>query len=450
MASSISQTLGAQQSRLLHGLPALEHFTSERRSANLSAGRPFQLRVNSELRRSIKSDGGVEQRPWGWNRRSARPKRGESCRTISVDREEFALHGVQPMTLADVGVAFAQEKVARLMEEIATYQVTVPRKVQRMKEVLRKELTDEEVPFHMKVHQFQAVFWRFLRPHTIRGMLIGASAVVVRALLENTELVNLALLPKAFRGILALVCGNAYIVGINQIYDVQSDRINKPFLPIAANELSIPAAWGLVSAFAAMGVGLVATNFGPAITALYVLGLFLGGIYSFPPLHLKKFPVPAFLIIATVRGFLLNFGVYHATVAALSLPFKFSPAIIFITGFVTVFAIVIAITKDLADVEGDRRFGQRTFASRLGVRNTAFLGSGLLLANYIGAIAATIYVPGAFNQNLMVLAHACLGLALIYQTWLLESAEYSREGVAAFYRAIWNLFYTEYALLPFI
>jgi len=35
----------------------------------------------------------------------------------------------------------------------------------------------------------------------------------------------------------------------------------------------------------------------------------------------QRFPLPAFLIIATVRGFLLNFGVYHATRAALGLPF---------------------------------------------------------------------------------------------------------------------------------
>ncbi len=35
-------------------------------------------------------------------------------------------------------------------------------------------------------------------------------------------------------GVLALVCGNGYIVGINQIYDVDIDTVNKPFLPIAA------------------------------------------------------------------------------------------------------------------------------------------------------------------------------------------------------------------------
>ena len=44
-------------------------------------------------------------------------------------------------------------------------------------------------------------------------------------------------------------------------------------------------------------------------------------------MQLKRFAVSAFLIIATVRGFLLNFGVFSATRAALGLPFKWSPSI---------------------------------------------------------------------------------------------------------------------------
>lgn len=61
---------------------------------------------------------------------------------------------------------------------------------------------------------------------------------------------------------------------------------------------------------------------------LYAFGLLLGTVYSVPPLRLKRFAVPAFMIIATVRGFLLNFGVFHATRAALQLPFEWNPAIL--------------------------------------------------------------------------------------------------------------------------
>lgn len=54
--------------------------------------------------------------------------------------------------------------------------------------------------------------------------LIFLSALVARALLENPDFVKWALLPKALRGLLALLCGNGYIVGINQIYDTEIDK----------------------------------------------------------------------------------------------------------------------------------------------------------------------------------------------------------------------------------
>lgn len=113
------------------------------------------------------------------------------------------------------------------------------------------------------------------------------------------------------------------------------------------------------AALAAGGVAITATNFEPLITALYSFGLFLGTVYSVPPLRLKQNAVAAFMIIACVRGFLLNFGVYHATRSAIGFAFAWAPSILFITCFVTLFAVVIAVTKDLPDIKGDREYGVR-------------------------------------------------------------------------------------------
>ncbi|CAI5491822.1 unnamed protein product [Closterium sp. Naga37s-1] len=332
-----------------------------------------------------------------------------------------------------------------------------------------------------RVVAFQRAFWKFLRPHTIRGTVLGTSAVVARALLESPQAIDWGLMPRALRGLLALLCGNGYIVGINQIYDTDIDRVNKPFLPVAAGELSPTLAALLCLLLSAGGLAIVALNFGRLITGLYALGLLLGTVYSVPPLRLKQYPLPAFLIIATVRGFLLNFGVYYATRAALGLPFAWSPSIVFITCFVTLFATVIAITKDLPDIEGDRQFKIETFATRLGVRNIAFLGSGLLLANYCGAVAAALLLPHAFRQAVMIPAHLLLAAALVYQfqhllfsqpsslLTLLQSLHslvfnrtplfvplslpnvtHLQDAIACFYQFIWNLFYLEYCLLPII
>ncbi|XP_022872003.1 homogentisate solanesyltransferase, chloroplastic isoform X2 [Olea europaea var. sylvestris] len=274
-------------------------------------------------------------------------------------------------------------------------------------------------PLLNKVSQFKDAFWRFLRPHTIRGTALGSVSLVTRALVENPNLIRWPLFLKAFSGLLALICGNGYIVGINQIYDVGIDKVNKPYLPIAAGDLSERSAWFMVLLLAVVGLLIVGMNFGPFITGLYCLGLFLGTIYSVPPFRMKRYPVIAFLIIATVRGFLLNYGVYYATRAALGLSFEW-------------------------------RFQISTLATKLGVRNIAFLGSGLLLINYIGSILVAIYMPQAFKRSLMVAAHLILAVSLTFQTWLLERANFTKDAISSFYRFIWNLFYAEYIIFPFI
>lgn len=85
-----------------------------------------------------------------------------------------------------------------------------------------------------------------------------------------------------------------------------------------------------------------------------MLGWLLGGVYSVPPIRTKRNPIAAGLTIATVRGFLLNFGVYYAVKDAIGAPFDWSPKVSFIARFMTAFATVIAVTKDLPDVEGDK------------------------------------------------------------------------------------------------
>lgn len=301
-----------------------------------------------------------------------------------------------------------------------------------------------------KLTALGAAIWKFVRPHTIRGTLLGTTAIVTKILMTNPEMITLSLVPRALLGLLALLMGNGYIVGINQIYDVDIDKVNKPFLPVASGELSVFAAWAFCAVTALGGAAIVSTNFGALITQLYCFGLFLGTIYSVPPLRLKQYALPAFLIIATVRGFLLNFGVYHATRAAIGLPFVWSPAITFITIFVTTFATVIAITKDLPDIEGDLKYKIQTFSTRLGVKKVSYIGSGLLLANYAFAIGLSVQNPTWFNQPLMIGVHALYALFLIVKTRALEKAEFTRGAIQQYYRDIWALFYSEYLLFPWI
>ncbi|CAM9191287.1 unnamed protein product [Ectocarpus sp. 4 AP-2014] len=66
--------------------------------------------------------------------------------------------------------------------------------------------------------------YRFTRPHTIKGTILASVTGVARALIESPNAISLDLVPKAVLGLLSLLLGNAFIVGINQIYDVDIDK----------------------------------------------------------------------------------------------------------------------------------------------------------------------------------------------------------------------------------
>eukprot|EP00640_Fibrocapsa_japonica_P002183 CAMPEP_0113935668 /NCGR_PEP_ID=MMETSP1339-20121228/2779_1 /TAXON_ID=94617 /ORGANISM="Fibrocapsa japonica" /LENGTH=343 /DNA_ID=CAMNT_0000937901 /DNA_START=193 /DNA_END=1224 /DNA_ORIENTATION=- /assembly_acc=CAM_ASM_000762 len=291
--------------------------------------------------------------------------------------------------------------------------------------------------------------YKFTRPHTIRGTILASCTGVARALIEHPTQISLNLVPRAVLGLVALLMGNAYIVGINQIFDVDVDKVNKPFLPIAAGELTKKQAWMLVAGCGLLGPLIAALNFGGLILGLYLFGLVIGTLYSVPPFQTKRFPIIAGLTIACVRGFLLNFGVYYAVKQALNIPFQWNASVIFLARFMTVFAGVIAITKDLPDVEGDRKYNINTLTVRKGVPAVAKLATGVLLANYISAIVNGIVAPAQqFNKVVMVSGHALFSVWLIKLYKDLNAS--STTSVKKFYKGIWDLFYAEYCLYPFI
>jgi len=45
---------------------------------------------------------------------------------------------------------------------------------------------------------------------------------------------------------------NVYIVGFNQIYDIDIDKVNKPYLPLASGEFSLTTGITLVTICAAL------------------------------------------------------------------------------------------------------------------------------------------------------------------------------------------------------
>jgi len=103
--------------------------------------------------------------------------------------------------------------------------------------------------------------YKFTRPHTIRGTVLASIAGTTRALVDTPGALANAnwgyMLPRAVIGMVALLLGNAFIVGINQIFDADIDKLNKPFLPVASGEMSGKAAWVAVGLSGVIGPAIV-------------------------------------------------------------------------------------------------------------------------------------------------------------------------------------------------
>jgi len=295
--------------------------------------------------------------------------------------------------------------------------------------------------------------YKFTRPHTIRGTILASVAGTTRALIDTPGAIANAqwatMLPRAIIGMIALLLGNAFIVGINQIYDEDIDKLNKPFLPVASGEMSKRFAWVTVAGAGIIGPILVYQFFPFMLFKLYMLGWTLGCVYSVPPIRTKRNPFAAGLTIATVRGFLLNFGIYYAVKDAVGSAFSWSPKVSFIARFMTMFATVIAVTKDLPDIEGDRAYNIDTFATKVGVPNIAKGATVCLLLNYVHAIGTGVLsTAGTFNKIPMIGGHIALALMLLNHFRSLTPT--SIPSVKTYYKHIWDLFYLEYVLYTLI
>jgi homogentisate phytyltransferase / homogentisate geranylgeranyltransferase len=282
-----------------------------------------------------------------------------------------------------------------------------------------------------------AVLWRFSRPHTLLGTFISAACLYLIAVAElpGSGLDHLFWVMVAGAGV------NVAIVGVNQITDIEIDRINKPHLPLAAGELSREAAWRIVAVSALVPIVLALIQ-GPLELGAVTAALAVGAAYSLPPLRLKRFPVVASLCISGVRAIAVNLGMYGHFALAFGGSLTIPPAVWALTAFVLPFSFAIAVLKDVPDIEGDRRFRVATFTVRLGPRRASQLGLAALVAAYAGMIVLGPVLVDDADGLVLAMGHA-VALALLLVWWRrADPADFT-----AFYMRVWALFFAEYALV---
>lgn len=212
------------------------------------------------------------------------------------------------------------------------------------------------------------LYWEFARPFTLIAPALGMLSGGVTALGAGHPLALGALLfVKIGLGTLMAAALNAASNGINQIYDLAIDRVNKPRRPIPSGRMSMREAWwvtGVLYALASVLGALVNWQtfaFGSAAAVLTM-------IYSVPPLRTKRFGALANITIAIPRGLLLKVAGWSTVRSAFQGLEPWYIGLIF-GGFL----LGATTTKDFADMKGDAADGCNTLPVRFGPRRAAWM-----------------------------------------------------------------------------
>jgi chlorophyll synthase len=233
----------------------------------------------------------------------------------------------------------------------------------------------------------------------IRPPLLCASSTfffigAVSARLVSGRAFSFALMPEALPNFLIYVLGIAVAFIVNQVFDVESDTINRKAYLLPSGIVSRRAAAALLVAICA-ALLIISALAGASVRYLIWVGLVLGLAYSMPPLRLKARPVLD--LVANVAGFAvvgfalgwLVYEPYRPEMWSHMLPYALAMSGIF-------------LNTCIPDEEGDRSVGDRTSCVALGKDTVAgaalvFLGlsglTGVLAGETLCVLAVAASLP---------------------------------------------------------
>jgi homogentisate phytyltransferase/homogentisate geranylgeranyltransferase len=238
--------------------------------------------------------------------------------------------------------------------------------------------------------------------------------------------------------------GNIFIVGINQLVDVEIDKINGKNFPIATGDLSWELGRDIVGFSLISGITMAYLQsmlWGHVVACMCMIGF----VYSVPPIRLKRFAIPAALCIVLARGVLGTVGGALAYAEAMGKPlddFALKHLKIFTTVMV-VFTCVIAIMKDVPDVEGDMKENVVSLSVIFGPSRVSDICFGLVSGVYAWIIWLGIsqgVIPVAFTHlfGLIWLWGRSVSSGPNDYGWI------RRVAIHNYLNVIWPLFYYEF------
>jgi bacteriochlorophyll c synthase len=193
--------------------------------------------------------------------------------------------------------------------------------------------------------------------------------------------------------------GTGFSQSVNDYYDLELDRVNEPTRPIPSGRLSEKEAiwnWSIVLVVAVALSTMLGIHIGGHRGIVFVgcllAGLFVGYIYSAPPLKLKK----NILLSAPAVGLSYGFITYLSANALFS---EIRPEVLGLAGMNFFMAVALIIMNDFKSTEGDAKGGMKSLTVMIGTKNT------FLVAFIIIDLVFAVFVLLAWNWGFTVLSY---------------------------------------------
>ena len=264
----------------------------------------------------------------------------------------------------------------------------------------------------MKHPSRAAVLLELSRPFTLVAPALGfASGAVTAAGALPRAAWSPELLWYPLAGCVMAAVLNAASNALNQICDLEVDRINKPRRPLPSARLGIRDAWifsGTGYAVALLLAWFVSPGGRHECFWLVAAAAACTVAYSVPPVRTKRLGIWANVTIAIPRGVLLKVAGWSSvkTVAGIE-PW-------FIGMIFGLFLLGASTTKDFADVEGDARGGCLTLPVLYGARRAAWMISPAFVVPFVLIAAGTLAGILSGNALLLLLLSALMTVYGLY------------------------------------
>lgn len=211
-------------------------------------------------------------------------------------------------------------------------------------------------------------YLKIIRPINV---LITFLVVLVAILISQTGVMEISIyLLVPLSASLIAAAGNV----INDIYDIETDRISHPERVLVLGNLDIKRAWLLNFLLNTTAV-FITLFISKTLLVIAVLTIVLLYFYS---THLQKLPLIGNITVAILTGAAFLYG----GVAVDNISSAIIPAV-----FAIMINLIRELVKDTQDMEGDLKNGYQTFPIKFGVLNT----HKLIIALSIILILMTLY-----------------------------------------------------------